>query len=102
MVRCGAVEALRWIPERKLHRKMERYGQNDCLLAHAPALRMPPDLSQPRCDAGKNPAATHRVRLDSSVHAVELDLTVLDIWDADVKSESFWAKLKIRARWVCR
>ena len=42
-----------------------------------------------------------RMRFDSTAAPVELDLTVLDIWNADVKSESFCAKLKIRARWVC-
>ena len=42
-----------------------------------------------------------RVRADSTAHPVELDLTVIDLWNADVKSESFMCKLKIRARWVC-
>ena len=41
------------------------------------------------------------MRQDSTAHPVELDLTVIDLWNADVKSESFMCKLKIRARWVC-
>ncbi|KAL1495269.1 hypothetical protein AB1Y20_017129 [Prymnesium parvum] len=40
-------------------------------------------------------------RRDSTAHPVGLDVTVLDVWNADVKSESFCAKLKVRARWLC-
>ena len=42
-----------------------------------------------------------RARGASTVDPVQLDLTVLDIWSADVKTESFCAKMKTVARWTC-
>jgi len=33
--------------------------------------------------------------------AVQLDVTVLDIWSADVQTQSFCAKLKVLMRWIC-
>jgi hypothetical protein len=32
---------------------------------------------------------------------IRLDVTVLDVWGADVKTETFWTKLRVRAQWEC-
>jgi hypothetical protein len=52
--------------------------------------------------------ADERRRVDSSTrrvtHAnvpVQLDLTVLQTWAADIKDESFCVELKVRCRWQC-
>jgi len=42
-----------------------------------------------------------RARAQSTALPIQLDVTVVDVWNADVKSETFNAKVKVRARWVC-
>ena len=37
----------------------------------------------------------------SNACPIQMDLTVLDIWNSDVKTESFCAKLKVLMKWVC-
>lgn len=46
-------------------------------------------------------AQAARGRRDSTSLPIRLDVTVMDLWNADVKSETFDTKVRVRARWLC-